>query len=269
MCIRDRLSPFEVIMAPMTFISVTNTPAPEMDTTNRNNIRSTMQSASMDFTIENKIPSGGDLSMLMSNIPFFPLDTTIAALSAYKDSLVIKKGWASSDSVYIVSVCDSLNPETGNFYIFDVMDDFSECVNGMSYIIKTSGSGLDTVVSYVDTLLKIPLPEPISFYQVTNSGSHAGQVKQGGFATYSSPLTTDRIRLMTSPIQPYMAPRFYLKGTEGKKVYFSTADYLDINSNVTFTVSSTGLTSTVSPEIVVKYPNGGQTLSKDNEVMIK
>ena len=263
------LSPFEVIMDPMIFISVTNTPAPEMDPANRNNIRSTMQSASMDFTIENKIPSGGDLSMLMSNIPFFPLDTTIAALSAYKDSLVIKKGWASSDSVYIVSICDSLNPETGNFYIFDVMDDFSECVNGMSYIIKTSGSGLDTVVSYVDTLLKIPLPEPISFYQVTNSGAHAGQVKQGGFATYSSPLTTDRIRLMTSPIQPYMAPRFYLKGTEGKKVYFSTADYLDINSNVTFTVSSTGLTSTVSPEIVVKYPNGGQTLSKDNEVMIK
>ena len=75
----------------------------------------------LDFTIENKIPSGGDLSMLMSNIPFFPLDTTMAALSAYKDSLVIKKGWASSDSVYIVSVCDSLNPEKGNFYIFDVI----------------------------------------------------------------------------------------------------------------------------------------------------
>jgi len=66
-----------------------------------------------------------------------------------------------------------------------------------------------------------------------------------------------------------MAPRFYLKGTEGKKVYFSTADYLDINSNVTFTVSSTGLTSTIPPELVVKYPNGGQTISKDNSVIIK
>ena len=263
------LSPFEVIMGPMTFISVTNTPVPEMDHTNRNNIRATMQSASMDFTIENKIPSGGDLSMLMSNIPFFPLDTTITALSAYKDSLVIKKGWSSSDSVYIVSKCDSLNPEIGNYYIFEVMDDFSDCIDGMSYIVKTKGLGLDTVVSYVDTLLKIPLPEPISFHPVTNSGVHAGQVKQGGFATYSSPLTTARIRLMTSPQQPYMAPRFFLQGSNGKKVYFSTADYLDINSNVTFTLSSTGMTSTIHPEIVVKYPNGGQTISKDAAIIIK
>ncbi|MBT3738033.1 MAG: hypothetical protein HOG33_02945, partial [Candidatus Marinimicrobia bacterium] len=79
------LAPFEVIMAPMTFISVTNTPMQEMDHSNRNKIRSTMQSASMEMSVENRIPSGGELSMLMSNIGFFPLDTTVSALSAFKD----------------------------------------------------------------------------------------------------------------------------------------------------------------------------------------
>ena len=87
------LAPFEVIMAPMTFISVTNTPMQEMDHSNRNKIRSTMQSASMEMSVENRIPSGGELSMLMSNIGFFPLDTTVSALSAFKDSMVIELNW--------------------------------------------------------------------------------------------------------------------------------------------------------------------------------
>ena len=75
------LAPFEVIMEPMTFISVTNTPVQEMNYENRNRIRSTLQSASMLFSVENKIPITGDLSMLMSNLELFPLDTTALALS--------------------------------------------------------------------------------------------------------------------------------------------------------------------------------------------
>ncbi len=263
------LAPFEVIMAPMTFISVTNTAVQEMNHTNRNRIRSTLQAASLDLTVENKIPSGGELAMLMSNSGYFPLDTTVAALSAFKDSMVVKLSWASSDSVFVVSQCDSLNPANGNYYIFDVMDDFTDCVNGMAYVVKTTGSGMDTVVSYVDTLLKIPLPDPVSFYPATNSGVHAGQVKEPGVATYSSPIPTSTIRLMTNPGQPFMAPRFHLKGSDGKKVYMSTADYIDINSNITFNLSSTGMTSGAPNEIVVKYPNGGQTLNKDNPLTIK
>jgi len=139
----------------------------------------------------------------------------------------------------------------------------------MAYLVKTTGSGMDTVISYVDTLLKIPLPDPVSFYPATNSGVHAGQVKEPGVAAYSSPIKTSTIRLMTNPGQPYMAPRFYLKGSDGKKVYMSTADYIDINSNITFNLSSTGMTSGAPNEIVVKYPNGGQTLNKDNPVTIK
>tara|TARA_Y100000741_G_scaffold183394_1_gene139347 strand:- start:5025 stop:8408 length:3384 start_codon:yes stop_codon:yes gene_type:complete len=262
------LAPFEVIMEPMTFISVTNTPIQEMNYENRNRIRSTLQSASMLFSIENKIPIAGDLSMLMSNLQFFPLDTTVAALRDFKDSLVVKKNWLTSDSVYIVTKCDSLNPETSDIFIFDVLTDFSECVDNVSYLVRNS-SGSDTVVSYVDTLVKIPLPEPKSLHVVTNSGVHAGQVREAGFITYSSPLSKERVKLMTDAGQPYMAPRFFLKGSDGKRVYLTTGDYLDINSSVTFSLSSTGMSDPAPNEIVVKYPNGGESLDKDLPMMIK
>ena len=263
------LAPFEVIMAPMTFISVTNTPMQEMDHSNRNKIRSTMQSASMEMTVENKIPSGGELSMLMSNIGFFPLDTTVSALSAFKDSMVIKLNWASSDSLYIVSKCESLNPIIGNLFIFDVMDDFTDCIDGMAYIVKSTGLGIDTVVSYVDTLLKIPLPNPISFHTTTSSSAHSGQVKEPGFVAYSSPISTSRIRLMTNPGQPFMAPRFSLFGSDSKKVYLTTADYIDISSSINLKLSSSGMTSAAPNEITIKYPNGGENLNKDTPFTIK
>ena len=262
------LAPFEVIMEPMTFISVTNTPVQEMNYENRNRIRSTLQSASMLFSIENKIPISGDLSMLMSNSEVFPLDTTVSALRDFKDSLVVKKNWISSDSVYIVSKCDSLNPETSSIFIFDVMTDFSECINGLSYLVKSS-MGSDTIFSYVDTLLKIPLPEPRSLHAVSSSGVHAGQVREAGSITYSSPLSKERVRLMTDPGQPYMAPRFFLEGSKGKKVYLTTGDYLDINSSVTFSLSSTGMGSSAPNEIVVKFPNGGEAIDKDTQYSIK
>ena len=262
------LAPFEVIMDPMTFISVTNTPLQEMNYENRNRIRSTLQSASMLFSVENKIPISGDLSMLMSNLEVFPLDTTAAALRDFRDSLVVKKNWVNSDSIYIVSKCDSLNPETSSIFIFDVMTDFSECINGVSYFVKSS-MGSDTIFSYVDTLLKIPLPEPKSFHAVTNSGVHAGQAREAGSITYSSPLSKERVRLMTDPGQPYMAPRFFLEGSKGKRVYLTTGDYLDINSSVTFSLSSTGMGSPAPNEIVVKFPNGGESLDKDTQYSIK
>ena len=262
------LAPFEVVMEPMTFISVTNTPVQEMNYENRNRIRSTLQSASVYFSIENKIPIAGDLSFLMSNLGFFPLDTTTKALGDFKDSMVVKKSWIPSDSVYTVTKCDSLNPETSSIFIFDVMTDFSECVDNVTYLIKSS-AGADTVVSYVDTLIKIPLPEPKSLFTVTNSGVHAGQVREAGITTYSSPLSKERVRLMTDPGQPYMAPRFYLKGSDGKRVYLTTGDYLDINSSVTFSLSSTGMSDPAPNEIVVRYPNGGERINKDSETTLK
>tara|TARA_B100000902_G_scaffold262524_1_gene248744 strand:+ start:1 stop:924 length:924 start_codon:yes stop_codon:yes gene_type:complete len=204
----------------------------------------------------------------MSNSEVFPLDTTLSALRNFKDSLVVKKNWISSDSVYIISKCDSLNPETSNIFIFDVMNDFSECVNGVSYIVKSS-MGSDTIFSYVDTLLKIPLPEPRSLHTTSSSGVHAGQVREAGSIVYSSPLSKERVRLMTDPGQPYMAPRFFLEGSKGKRVYLTTGDYLDINSSVTFSLSSTGMGSPAPNELVVTYPNGGESLDKDTQFPIK
>jgi hypothetical protein len=183
--------------------------------------------------------------------------------------MVIKLNWASSDSLYIVSKCESLNPIIGNLFIFDVMDDFTDCIDGMAYIVKSTGLGIDTVVSYVDTLLKIPLPNPISFYTTTSSSAHSGQVKEPGFVAYSSPISTSRIRLMTNPGQPFMAPRFSLFGSDSKKVYLTTADYIDINSSINLKLSSSGMTSAAPNEITIKYPNGGETLNKDTPFTIK
>ena len=74
---------------------------------------------------------------------------------------------------------------------------------------------------------------------------------------------------MTDPGQPYMAPRFFLKGSDGKRVYLTTGDYLDINSSVTFSLSSTGMGAPAPNEIVIKFPNGGESIDKDTEVFIK
>lgn len=263
------ISPFEVIMEPLTFISVTNTPIAEMDPGTRNRIRKTLQSASLTGTVENKIPSGGEISILLSNKPFFPLDTTVAALSMYRDSMVLKEGWLSTDSIYIISQCDSLDPALGNVFIFEVMDDYADCINGLTYLVKSSGSIMDTVISYVDTLLKIPLPDPVSFYSTTTATAHAGSVREPGFAAYSSDISADRIILITDPGDHFTAPRFHLNGSGGKSVFLSLSDYIDINSTIIFRLSSTGMMDEAPDELALIMPNGGETLLKTAETTIK
>ncbi len=263
------IAPFEVIMDPMTFISVTNTPIQEMNHDTRNRIRSTFQSASLTGTVENKIPSGGEIAILLSNKAFFPLDTTVAALSAYRDSMVAKAGWNPTDSLYVISSCDSMNPSIGSVFIFDVMDDFEDCIDGLKYLVKGSVVGMDTVMSYVDTLLKIPLPDPGSFYTVTTATAHAGAVREPGSTSYTSAISPKRILLITDPGDHFTAPRFHLTGSEGKKVFLSRSDYIDINSTITFRLSSTGMTDSAPPDLVIKFPNGGETINKNETVTLK
>ena len=74
---------------------------------------------------------------------------------------------------------------------------------------------------------------------------------------------------MTNPGQPFMAPRFSLFGSDSKKVYLTTSDYIDINSNLTLKLSSSGMTSAAPDEITIKYPNGGENLNKDTPLTIK
>jgi len=263
------ISPFEVIMAPLTFISVTNTPIAEMDPGTRNRIRSTLQAASLTGTVENKIPSGGEISILLSDKTFFPLDTTVSALAMYRDSMVIKEGWSNTDSIYIISQCDSLDPALGMVFIFEVMDDYADCIDGLVYLVKNSGSPLDTIISYVDTLLKIPLPDPVSFNTTSTAAAHAGSVREPGFASYSSDISPERIILITDPGDHYTAPRFHLNGSGGQKVFLSRSDYIDINSSITFRLSSTGMMDEAPDELALITPNGGETLIKSQETIIK
>ncbi|MFQ6611921.1 MAG: hypothetical protein ACE5D2_02315 [Fidelibacterota bacterium] len=263
------IAPFEVIMEPMTFISATNTPIAEMDYKMRNRIRSTLQSANMTTEVENKIPSGGELAILMSNRTFFPLDTTQAALSMYRDSMVVQNGWSATDSLYIITNCDSLNPDLTTVFIFDVMDDYADCINGLAYLVKYSGGPLDTVISYVDTLIKITLPDPTSFYSSSGTGHRPGMVKDPGFASYSSIVSPQRLRLITDRGDHYTAPRFHLNGSDGSPVFLSVSDYIDINSTLTMKLSSTGMIKSPPDEIIVIYPNGGETINKNESVTLK
>ena len=67
----------------------------------------------------------------------------------------------------------------------------------------------------------------------------------------------------------YTAPRFHLNGTNGESVYLTTQDYIDIRTFLVFRLSSTGMFSSAPDEIVMLYPNGGETLTSGEEYYIK
>jgi hypothetical protein len=46
-------------------------------------------------------------------------------------------------------------------------------------------------------------------------------------------------------------------------VFLSVEDYLEISSFITFRLSSSGAFGEVNPELIITYPNGGQTLYTD------
>jgi hypothetical protein len=58
-------------------------------------------------------------------------------------------------------------------------------------------------------------------------------------------------------------PRFHLPGTDSIGVFISVEDYLEISSFITFRLSSSGAFGAVNPELIITYPNGGQTLYTD------
>ena len=43
-------------------------------------------------------------------------------------------------------------------------------------------------------------------------------------------------------------------------VFLSVEDYMEISSFITFRLSSSGAFGEVNPELIITYPNGGQTL---------
>jgi hypothetical protein len=257
-------APFEVMMAPMTFISAVETPIEEFDHETRNRIRSSLIQAELTSNITNALPFGAELSILMSNLTIFPSDRTAEMLGVLRDSLVSQQGWDPTDSLYIVDSCLDLDPDTSDIHIFNVMTDFSECLEGLPYLVRQSSSGTDSVIAYVDTLWKFILPDPESFYEEgDSSGFPSGMVHEPGSGTFNSTLDSNRIFLLTGFGDHYVAPRFHLNGTDSNSVFMTTLDYLDINSFITFRLSNTGMMNAAEPELVITWPNGGDTLYAD------
>ena len=216
--------PFAVTMNAPPFIPPTGiSKLPEFSPDNRNKIRHSLIHSELATTVENSLPLGGDFAILLSDQPFFPKDITDEALDAFVDTMVNQGqlGWDSNDSLYIVTDCESLSPADSVIYIFNVMSDSSECVNDVKYLVKINDAGMDTVVSYVDTLFRVLLPSPDSLYQETNSEGHKGQVAVPGILSYSSVLDTGRIFLLTDYGDHYIVPRFSFNQTGDEGVFFS------------------------------------------------
>ena len=256
--------PFAVTMNAPPFIPPTGiSKLPEFSPDNRNKIRHSLIHSELATTVENSLPLGGDFAILLSDQPFFPKDITDEALDAFVDTMVNQGqlGWDSNDSLYIVTDCESLSPADSVIYIFNVMSDSSECVNDVKYLVKINDAGMDTVVSYVDTLFRVLLPSPDSLYQETNSEGHKGQVAVPGILSYSSVLDTGRIFLLTDYGDHYIVPRFSFNKTGDEGVFFSRYDAIDIKSFITFRVASTGVLGPTENDIVLIRPNGGENVT--------
>lgn len=141
-------------------------------------------------------------------------------------------------------------------------------MDGLLYLVKSTGSGTDTLISYIDTLMTVILPDPTSLYNASDSSGVSGSVKEPGTITYSSIIDTTRIRLITDPGNHYTASRFKLNGTGTNEVYLSKTDYIEINAMMTVRLSSTGLDAPASNELVITSPNGGETLPKNQQTQI-
>ncbi|HIN96401.1 MAG TPA: hypothetical protein EYN02_01210 [Candidatus Marinimicrobia bacterium] len=259
------VAPFEVRMDPMTFIPVTKTPIDEIEHSTRNRIRNTLAHAELTTHVINSIVDG-ELSILHSNSIFFPLDTTTEMLAIYRDTLIAHGDLFAGEDLYIITNCEAMNLDSGNVYIFNVMDDFRKCIDGLVYLVKNSpGSDIDTVVSYIDTLTTIILPKPTRFYGT--APPVYGSASAPGDTTHTSIISAENIRLLTDFGDHFVVPRFRLNGDT--LAFLSISDNIDVTSTITFRISSTGMLEESTDEIVITYPNGGETLTKGTPHVIR
>ena len=259
------VAPFEVRMDSMTFIHVAKTPIDEVDNSTLNRIRNTLSHAALTTHVVNSIVDG-ELSILHSNSIFFPLDTTTEMLAIYRDTLIAHGDLFAGEDLYIITNCEAMNLDSGNVYIFNVMDDFRKCIDGLVYLVKNSpGSGMDTVVSYIDTLTTIILPKPTRFYGT--APPVYGSASTPGDTTHTSIISAEKIRLLTDFGDHFVVPRFRLNGDT--LAFLSISDNIDVTSTITFRISSTGMLEESTDEIVITYPNGGETLTKGTPHVIR
>ena len=256
-------APFSLILEE-TVIMSQSTVIEEMDYSSRNTIRNSLISADMVFDITNALPIGAELATLLSNIEYFPTSRKPEDLELFRDTMAVTQGWDTTDVIYIVDNCEDLHPSSSNKYIYNVMTDFNECVEGMPYIVRSDGGAIDTVISYVDTLFKFILPNPNRLYTDEDTlGYPVGMVAEPGYASYASVLDTNRVRLITDYGDHYVAPRFQINSTDSQIIFLSINDYLEVGSFINFRISSSGAFAPANSELVIVKPNGGQTLYTD------
>jgi len=256
-------APFSLILEE-TVIMSQSTVIEEMDYSSRNTIRNSLISADMVFDITNALPIGAELATLLSNIEYFPTSRKPEDLELFRDTMAVTQGWDTTDVVYIVDNCEDLHPSSSNKYIYNVMTDFNECVEGMPYIVRSDGGAIDTVISYVDTLFKFILPNPNRLYTDDDTLDYpVGMVAEPGYASYASVLDTNRVRLITDYGDHYVAPRFQINSTDSQIIFLSINDYLEVGSFINFRISSSGAFAPANSELVIVKPNGGQTLYTD------
>ena len=264
--------PFSVTMNAPPFIPPTGiSKLDEFSLDNRNKIRNSLLESEFATNIENSLPLGGEFAILLSDQPYFPKDITNESLDAFVDTMVNQDplGWTSDDSLYIVTDCESLSPVDSVIYIFHVMSDYSECVDGMKYLVRHIAAGMDTVVSYVDTLFRILLPSPLEYYSDTSTVGHPGQVLVPGVTGYSSMLDANRIFLLTDYGDHYVVPRFSFNQTGDQTVFFSKYDAIDIKSFITFRLANTGVFGATENDIVILKPNGFENLFAGDDYTIR
>ncbi len=262
--------PFVLQLEPMAFVGGVATEIEEFDHETRYKIRNSLIQTDLVSTITNAMPFGAEVSVLMSNDTLFPVDTSRALLDMYRDSLATKGVLNPTDSLYILRNCTALSPDSGRIYIFNVMTDYKECMDGLPYIVKFDGSGTDTVISYVDTLFKFIMPDPEQYYgENDTTGYPEGMVAVPGTGVYASTIDTSQIFLLTDYGNHYTMPRFYLPGTGSTGVFISVEDYLEISSFITFRLSSSGAFAPAKNELVITWPNGGETLYNDGSYEVQ
>jgi len=262
--------PFVLQLEPMTFLGGTATEIEEFEHETRYKIRNSLLETSLVSTITNALPFGAEVSVLLSNYSQFPIDTTREQLNFFRDTLAAQNILSLSDSLYIMRECSDISPDSSSIYIYNIMTDYSECIDGVAYLIKSDGTGSDTIFSYVDTLFQFILPNPESYYGEDDStGYPEGMVAVPGTGVYASTIDTSKIYLLTDYGNHYTMPRIYMPGTGNTGVFLSTEDYLEISSFITFTLVSSGAFGSAKNELILTYPNGGQTLYTDQSYDIK
>jgi hypothetical protein len=240
-------------MDTMIFIPVNSTALDEFPHDTRSRMRNAIQELTMTSRIINGLPVGGELAILLSNRDVFPLDRKLETLEMMRDSL----GWPSTDELYIVNSCSTLTPSNPDMYIFSLMNDSSECVDGVAYLIRSGNP--DSVFSFVDTLFKIILPDPVSLVpEGTDPPPTPGMVDVPGDTVAITGLDTNRVALLTSLGDKFITTRTQLNGTEGNVVFFSMRDTLEIKSFMTFELQSSGLFESSEDELIITFPNGGE-----------